>query len=464
MRTLIGTLLLVSCWLALPDSFRASSRADASEAAVTIYDPNPEHLWNRLHAAIFVRPDIPTTAEVSDALDPPLWLNTRYLLAQPSHDRILRLLDEFLQTHGERLIRDPVKRAILQRDLWAVFDWSITREPDQQHSGELAYEKERMELQSRLSEVMRRVALTPAEIRSLPSNYAQAVSAGQYGKDYDPDHPDRPFLPPNLLDPRGPWVQILPNEAGGEPVAGEHTAQFSRSSFLVFMRLPGGRKATFDYLQTLWNFPQPWIPRPDDPRHGQIVENPDLPQFPAGTMVALVRQMILPDNQGNLAPTPITESVQFRVYRSIRAASAAGATFPSSDEGAIRATGQDFYEFTMTRALLFAGKGLKALGPDEKEFTMFQAFGADEGSRVQYVPLEKYPPVLKTCFECHRGQGINSVNSRTHVLKPNWLQYDSAPGAYDPGHAWWEVTDISAKQIRYDWGLLSGYWKAASAH
>jgi len=44
--------------------------------------------------------------------------------------------------------------------------------------------------------------------------------------------------------------------------------------------------------------------------------------------VALVRQMILPDNQGNLAPTPITESVQFRVYRSIRAASAAGATFP----------------------------------------------------------------------------------------------------------------------------------------
>jgi hypothetical protein len=461
MRTLIGTLLLASFWLAFSDS-RASS-FHASEAGVTIYDPDPEHLWNRLHSAIFVRPDIPSTAEVPDALDPPLWLNTRYLLAQPSHDRILRLLEEFLETHGERLIRDPLKRAILQRDLWAVFDWSITREPDQAHPGELAYEKERLELQSRLAEVMRRLALTPAEIRGLPFNLAQATTSGQFAKEYERDQPERPFLPPNLLDPKGPWVPIFPN-GSGEPVAGEHTQAFSRSSFLVFMRLPGGRKATFDYLQTLWNFPQPWIPRPGDPRHEQTMENPELPQFPAGTMVALVRQVILPDNQGNLIPTPITESVQLRVYRTISSPSTANATFPSSGEEAIRATGQSFYQFTMTRSLLFAGKGLKALGRDEKEFMMFQAFGADEGSPGQYVPLDKYPPILQTCFECHRGQGINSVNSRTHLLRPNWLRHDDPPGTYDSGHAWWEFADISAKQIRYDWGLLSGYWKAASSH
>jgi hypothetical protein len=461
MRTLIGTLLLASLWFGFSDSSSSSSRPE-SETGVTLYDSNPNHLWNRLHSAIFVRPDIPSTAEVPDALDPPLWLSTRYLLAQPSHDRILRLLDEFLETHGERLIQYPLKRAILQRDLWAVFDWSVTREPDQEHFGDLAYEKERTELQSRLAAVMRRVALTPAEVRALPSNYAQTVASGQFAKDYDSDHPERPFLPPNLLDPRGPWVQITPNGAG-EPVAGEHTAQFSRSSFLVFMRLPGGRKATFDYLETLWNFPQPWVPRPDDPRHEQTMENPELPQFPAGTMVALVRQMLLPDSQGNLTPTPITESVQLRVYRTISAPSA-NAMFPSSVEDGIRATGQNFYQFTMTRSLLFAGKGLKALGADEKEFTMFQAFGADEGSPKQYVSLDKYPPVLKTCFECHRGQGINSVNSRTHLLRPNWLQHEWQPGVYDPGDAWWEFADTSAKQIRFDWGLLSGYWKAAGSH
>jgi hypothetical protein len=38
----------------------------------------------------------------------------------------LHLLDELLHTDAENLIRDPVKRALLQRDLWAVFDWSAT--------------------------------------------------------------------------------------------------------------------------------------------------------------------------------------------------------------------------------------------------------------------------------------------------------------------------------------------------
>jgi hypothetical protein len=30
----------------------------------------------------------------------------------------LAVLDEFISTHGERLVRDPLKRAWLQRDLW----------------------------------------------------------------------------------------------------------------------------------------------------------------------------------------------------------------------------------------------------------------------------------------------------------------------------------------------------------
>src|SRR5271170_1713614 len=94
-----------------------------------------------------------------------------------------------------------------------------------------------------------------------------------------------------------------------------HAVAFSRSGFLIFLRLPAGRAATFDYLRALWEIPQPWIPRPDEP--DQAVENPHLPQFPAGTEVALVRQMMLFDNRGNLESTSITESVQMRVYRTI---------------------------------------------------------------------------------------------------------------------------------------------------
>src|ERR1035438_9127215 len=295
---------------------------EGGKLGVMIYDPSPAHLGNRLHSVIFVRSDIPSTGKVADALDPPLWSNSRYLLAQPSHDRVLRILDEFLQAHGERLIRDPVKRAMLQRDLWAVFDWSVAREPER--PGEPAYTHEEQELQMRLVEVMRRIALTPEEIRALPTNYDQAVASGQFAKEYDPAHPDHPFLPTDLSD----------------PVAISHAYAFSRSNFSIFMRLPAGRKATFDYLQSLWDLPQPWVARPDDPRHEQTSENPALPQFPAATQVALVRQMLLFDNLGNLESPPITESIQFRVYRTVRGAGESNTETASSVSEPIKSIGQ----------------------------------------------------------------------------------------------------------------------------
>ena len=102
---------------------RSSSRSPAH--AVAIYDSNRDHLWNRLHATFFVRDDLPETRQLADVLDPPLWWDTTYLLSKPSHRKALGILDEFLRTHGEGLIHYPIRRAILQRDLWAVFDWTV---------------------------------------------------------------------------------------------------------------------------------------------------------------------------------------------------------------------------------------------------------------------------------------------------------------------------------------------------
>ena len=459
MRPLIATFFIAFGSLVAPEISCGSLGLHGPDTEVTIYDSNPSHLWNRLHATIFVRPDVPSTAEVPDALDPPLWFHSKHLLAQPSHARILRILDEFLETHGERLIQDPGKRAMLQRDLWAVFDWSVEREPNRPE--EPAYEKEKLELQPRLVEIMRRIALTPEQIRLLPSNYAQAVASGLFAKEYDPAHPDRPFLPPDLFDLNGPWVEMY-NNGTNEPFAVGHQSAFSRSAFLILIRLPGGRKATFDYFRTLWDFPQPWIPRPDDDRHEQTEVNPELPQFPVGTQVALARQMILFDSVGNLQGTPITESVQIRVYRSV--ASHAERDESANQDEALKKSGQDFYQFTLSRSLLFASKGLKATAPDEREFSMFNAFGPDEGSPAQFISLDKYRPVLKTCFWCHLGQGIDSVNSRSHLLKPDWLMHEYPPSAYQPPLPWWGYVDTHWKQNRYDWGLLSGYWKATGAH
>src|SRR5271165_1249151 len=66
----------------------------ASASDVTIYDPNPEHLWNRLHCALWVRTGPDGKEYGGDRLDPLLWLETKHLLEGTSHDVAIALLDE----------------------------------------------------------------------------------------------------------------------------------------------------------------------------------------------------------------------------------------------------------------------------------------------------------------------------------------------------------------------------------
>ena len=429
-----------------------------SETRVTIYDANPEHQWNRLHDALFVRQDRSGTWYGQDSLDPLLWGSSTHLLEPKSHRRAIEILDKFLENHAEKLLQDPVKRAILQRDLWAVFDWSVARQPDR--PGEPAYEAERRELQIRVAEVMRRLALTPKEMESLPDNYSQAVASGEFATSYDPEHRERPFLPADLLDPHGSWFEMEgwdPPYSSSRPAAIQHVSFFSgRSRFLILVRLPGGRKATLAYFRQLWNFPEPWITRDDAP--DQMDLNSALPSFPAGTQVALVRQMELFDNQGNLVSAPITESVQIRVYRSV---TAHNSPLEGGFEDAVQRSGQDCYEFRLSRPQLFAGKsgGLRAVGRDEKDFLIFNAHDDDQ---LDEGPIQwnRMPAVTQECVMCHRGVGIASLNSRHNLVRPGASPRD--PGdAYPP--LWWQNDGtVEWKQERYDWGLLSGYWKASA--
>lgn len=437
-------------FLAILTATLSGMPSDSSTGAVAIYDPDPSHIWNRLHATFFVREDLPETASLPDALDPPFWYHTTYLLTEPSHKNALRVLDEFLEMHAENLSHDPVKRAILQRDLWAVFDWSAGRAPGSQ--------QEKRELQGRLGEILDRLALTPAQLAALPDNYAQAVASGEFAKEYDPERRDRAFLPPDLFEPQGPWVEL---EGRGKPlpVAEQHDSFFSgRSSFLVFLRLPGGRKATFDYLKTLWNSPMPLTPSPHLSPLQDEAPNPDLPQLPAGTQVALVRQMTLFDNQGRQRASPITESVQIRVYRSVTPSAAPAVGIDQM----ITKSGQDSYAIRLSRPLLFANRsgGLKAARPDERDFTLFGGGGPDEGSPGHYASLASYHPVNKACVMCHRETGVQSLRTLGRLQKPNPLQQDLPAEAYGP--RWWEDARVlSWKQSQNNWRLLTGYLKSA---
>jgi hypothetical protein len=414
----------------------------------TIFDPDPQHLWNRLQRALWVRTGPDGKEYGNDRLDPLLWRETRHLLEGESHEQAIAVLDEFLTARGENLVHDPLKRAILQRDLWAVFDWTTEAREKTQKSSRA--------LQGRLARVIQRLALTAEQIKGLPDNYALALASRAFAEKHDPDHPERPFLPADLLQKDGPWVEIVLDN-GSNVTASRHVFDFgARSAFRVFLRLPEGRKATVDYLARLGDFPRPWLLNSESDRKRDLLRlNPDLPQFPLGTQTALVRQMLLIDKEGELATTQVTESVQLRVFRQIVGA-----------QPNIRRPGepdpQDTYEFTLGRAPLFAGKsgGLRPLGRDEKDFrTQLLVHGYDEFEVQSNVPFEKHMgQPMRGCLGCHDRPGIYSIRSYTGGDYPRGPYY--LPDLQESRDAGTEgLLSAMRKREQYSWGLLRGLWQ-----
>src|SRR5258708_16610632 len=155
-RGLIGLVIIIA--------ILAIGKTQAREAAISsgIYDSDPEHIWNRIYSQFFIR-SADNIEFGLDILNPLLWYETESPLKPPAYQQARNLLDDFLNTHAENLISDPLKRALFQRDLWAVFDWLSLRMD--------TYSTERQELQKRITQIMRRVSLTAAQIPTLPNNY-----------------------------------------------------------------------------------------------------------------------------------------------------------------------------------------------------------------------------------------------------------------------------------------------------
>lgn len=405
-------------------------------SAVTIFDSDPNHIWNRTYACLFVRQSADGTEYGADALDPPLWGQTRHLLIGASHRRALTCLDAFVRSHAESAVQDPLKRAILQHDLWAVFDWVAAGDDLPQ---------ERRELEVRLAEAIRRLALQSEQARALPDTYAAAMAAHQFAPTYDPRNPQQPFLPVELFRSSGPWVCLSAHT--GEPTAMVHFS--GRSRFLVFMRLPGGRDATLDYIQKVRSSSAPALLTNSSEL---TLLNLALPQFPVGAQVALVRQVIVIDNQGKLVPTELTESVQLRVYHAITAETRHTNYIngPSSHD-------QDFFELRMSRPALFAhhAGGLVMVRPTDREFATFSTHGVDAFESASIIDGESV--VLERCRFCHSDSGIYSVQSRLQWIKP--LVPSSQVGQVDDAIAWESYATITRKEHEADFKVLQSLWQ-----
>lgn len=396
-------------------AWRGWQPPEMPNANVVIYDAEPNHIWNRIHDVLHVRTSFDGRAYGADDVDPLLWRSTQHLLTGKSHGDALAVLDEFSSSHAERLITDPVRRAVFQHDLWRVFDWA-DEVSVRETNGAAA-----RELQVRLAQAMRRVALTRPEINRLPDNLAFR----------------------ELFDKRGPWVCVFPR--GGGPAASAHAGFFSESTFLVFIQLPGGRERTLAYLKELNDYPEPLVAR-----QNMLAENPGIPQFPPGTRTALVRQMMVIDSTGEIVPTHIIESVQTRLYR----------TVPTNvlDSGE-----RDEAEFDLRREELFAGKngGLSQLRPNDERYSVFMTHDEDPFEQPKSLSGRFGPQVaLRSCSACHEASGIQSVctymcnahRPQIHFLLGDVVGlFEAKPDEQRQGY-------MDAKQSLHDFGLLEGLW------
>ncbi len=272
----------VVCLLAAaaPDGFRSNQagtvpvgsqpRDSQNLSSLSFYDPNPDHLWNRLYRQFYVRKGWDGREYGGDVLDPLLWGETHYLITGPSHQQALSVLDEFLSTHGERLITDPVKRAVLQRDLWAVFEWAS--DPSYVEESK----RNRAELERKLAQVMQRLALSPEQIQSIPDTYSVAAAAKAFPTEYNPSQRETTFLPPDFRagamrrSPISSNLRIFQSRAFRVPTSSICSL---KTRVLEEGRGQGGRCQT-----------------------------PICHSFPRGTQVLLLRRMMLIDREGQLRP------------------------------------------------------------------------------------------------------------------------------------------------------------------
>ena len=387
-----------------PSTATSTSFPLADKPEWTIYDPDPNHLWNRVFRQFYRRVANDGKEYGMDELEPLLWFDTTYLLDGNAHQQAVQVLDEFLSTNAENLVLDPLKRAIFQRDLWAVFDW-------------LAFQTEpcppqREALKARIAKIMRQVALTEEEITSLPNNYASTVESKVFPSDFQLDQPYEAFLPSNLFQPDSAWIPI--GRKGG-PIAMSHTNEFpffGRSVFLVFVRSPGGRNATFDFINSLNT----------DPRSVLTM----------GLDVALVRRMLLIDDQGELVLSPLIETLQIRHFN------------PE----------QIFHEFELSRKNLLKGSS-NSLYLNKELFLLFFSHG--DVFELNGLP-ELQATIPEICKACHFNDpplpNYGNVQSIISVSRSNFPLSDNERPVLMPTS--WK----NEAQVVIEWKHNHNTWRA----
>jgi hypothetical protein len=408
------------------------------DAPQPIYSENPDDPWNRIFYHLFTRRiemhvsnEYPEAApftefrqgsrrlistrtferlEIGDRAIDPLYPNffndtgARRVLNQPTYSAFVKALQEAVSESGAR---SPVARALMQSDLWSAYD-QLHGEYTQPDQTEL--EQHRRIIADLLGHLIKKIALTPEEIRSLPDNYSAASG--------------RQSLPDLFAKDSG-WIEILwfPHRLHEEAANDRRVAR-------VFL------KPTHPPLDL-----QKFV-------NEQREENGDPARDLDG--VALIMQLLLIDTQGKLTPTTLTTDVQVRL-------------FGKSTAGSFKAAKVQMAE--ISRCLFISDPASGGLAPEPEDSPAYMPVAGNDYSFASPQVTVEGPPIqvhLRTrCAFCH-GDDLTQVMTFSIALPPRFLgpplrQLDPAANR--------EADDVvSRKTKRREFKTLHAYFETPGWH
>jgi hypothetical protein len=386
-----------------------------STEPLPLFDADPQHLWNRLFAAITIRPsmlpsvqDGPPVARIEggDRIEFFGWGGTTYWDEPANAARLEGLLEKFLAEGGEKLSTDPLKRALLQRDLWAMFDFLMNRHIARK--GDSETRQRRYELCGKLARAIQTLALPAETLAQLPDNYALAVQSGHFAATHEFD-PKRDYLPPRILSADDEWQEVDFFQARRtEDVERRyvflHMRAFQgRSYFRVFCRFPKGRSQFENYLKELDANGIDWRA---SAQHGSITLKPDAPELPAGTEVALLQFLIALDTNMQMVLTSIVESVRILVFKK-----SDGIEDRSTNLG----NGVNAAKYTLKRRLALAEGGMQhgGLHREPDDLPVYRVLFENEMAR-DWGSGGRTMQLTADCRRCHQGNrqtGVQTIGS-----------------------------------------------------
>jgi hypothetical protein len=283
------------------------------------------------------------------------------VLDEPRYSQLTKALADALQ---EKADRTPLARVLMQSDAWAAYD-ILSRDYESAYKGEQGEQRRprKDKLLVLLAKLIKRLALTSEEIKSLPDNYAAAASAHHL---------------PDLFAPDSAWMEVRrdPNRFH------DHAADHRRAArvFVKPAKPPRNEEEFLNSLRDAGGF---------------------TPQLSA---VALVTQNLLIDSTGKIVPSPLTYEVQLR-------------TFVKDEKTEFSNT--DLQQYDLNRRLLLSEpKTGGFVASDDKAPAYFPLAYNDYSFAGRSAIGEPLLVALRTrCVGCH-GERAASVNTFGPVQKP----------------------------------------------